>query len=147
MQIRREQRLYNCEDWLRGLIVSVQKENESLMLLTPAPEEKLQGWLQEFYGKAIMVTDRQLLRHRDLSYVERLHVADGLPESIIYKLVLPPWDIEQDLHERILVPSISNSPQLFLAANHGELTAMFLEDLGSSSFEKMADAELAQRLG
>ena len=75
----------------------------------------LQGWLREFYGKSVQISDREVLRHRDLSYVERLYVADGLPESIIYKLVLPPWDIEQDLHERILIPSVSNSPQLFSA--------------------------------
>jgi len=127
--------------------VSAPKENESLTLLTPAPEEKLQSWLREFYGKPIRITQRTVLRHRDLSYVERLHVDDGLPESIIYKLVLPPWDIEQDLHERILIPSVSNSPQLFLSAHFGQLTALFLEDLGTVIFESVCTAELASRLG
>jgi hypothetical protein len=127
--------------------VSAPKENESLELLKPAPEEKLQSWLAEFYGKPVRITDRAVLRHRDLSYVERLHVEDGLPESIIYKLVLPPWDIEQDLHERILIPSVSNSPQLFLSAHCGPLTALFLEDLGSVIFEAVCTAELAARLG
>jgi hypothetical protein len=63
--------------------VSAPKENDSLELLTPAPEEKLQSWLAEFYGKPVRITDRAILRHRDLSYVERLHIEDGLPESII----------------------------------------------------------------
>ncbi|HEY9772614.1 MAG TPA: phosphotransferase [Planktothrix sp.] len=128
--------------------MSASKENDSLTLLTPAPEEMLESWLREFYGKPVRVTRRQLLRHRDLSYVERLHVADGLPESIIYKLVLPPWDIEQDLHERILIPSVSNSPTLFLSAHYGQLTALFIEDLGSDTLETAENgAELAARLG
>jgi len=127
--------------------LSAPKENDSLTLLTPAPEEMLQGWLREFYGKSVQISDREVLRHRDLSYVERLYVADGLPESIIYKLVLPPWDIEQDLHERILIPSVSNSPQLFLSAHYGQMTAMFMEDLGTVFFETACDHELASKLG
>ena len=128
--------------------VSASKENDSLTLLTPAPEEMLESWLREFYGKPVRVTSRQLLRHRDLSYVERLHVADGLPESIIYKLVLPPWDIEQDLHERILIPSVSNSPTLFLSAHYEPLTALFIEDLGSDSLETAANgAEFGRQAG
>lgn len=128
-------------------IVSTPREDASLTLLSPAPEEMLQGWLSEFYGKPVHITDRAVLRHRDLSYVERLHVADGLPESIIYKLVLPPWDIEQDLHERILIPSVSNSPQLFLSAHYGQMTALFLEDLGSTFFESACNPDLSAKLG
>lgn len=105
-------------------------EDGSLDLLTPVGEERLTSWLQEFYGKAVTVKSRELLRHRDLSYVERIELEDALPQSLIYKLVLPPWDVEQDLHERILIPSISNSPQLFMAAHQGQVTAMFMEDLG-----------------
>ncbi len=127
--------------------MSAPKENDSLTLLTPAPEEMLNGWLREFYGKEVRVSSRECLRHRDLSYVERLYVTDGLPESIIYKLVLPPWDIEQDLHERILIPSVSNSPQLFLSAHYGPMTAMFMEDLGTTFFESACDSELAHKLG
>jgi hypothetical protein len=127
--------------------VSAPKENDSLTLLTPAPEEKLQSWLREFYGKSVRISARDVLRHRDLSYVERLQVIDGLPESIIYKLVLPPWDIEQDLHERILIPSVSNSPQLFLSAHYGQMTAMFMEDLGTTFLEENCNAELAAKLG
>src|SRR5271170_6559687 len=105
-----------------GIHLSQSKENESLNLLVIAPDEKLAGWLTEFYGKTVHIASRQVLRHRDLSYVERIKIADALPESIIYKLVLPPWDVEQDLHERILIPSITNSAQLFLSANYGSLT-------------------------
>ncbi|MBN9396730.1 MAG: phosphotransferase [Candidatus Melainabacteria bacterium] len=105
----------------------------SLDLLPPAPDAKLTAWLTEFYGKPVEVQSRELLRHRDLSRVERLVLHDALPASLIYKQVLPPWEIEQDLHERILVPSISNSPQLFMAAHHGQVTAMFMEDLGKDS--------------
>jgi len=124
-----------------------QPENESLQLLTPVPEDKLMLWLKEFYGKPVDIESRTLLRHRDLSYVERLCVKDALPESIIYKLVLPPWDIEQDLHERILIPSISSSAQLFMSAHYGPLTALFLEDLGSASLLLDCSPEKAQRLG
>lgn len=127
--------------------MSAPKENESLELLTPAPEEMLQSWLREFYGKPVHITSRDVLRHRDLSYVERLVIGDGLPESIIYKLVLPPWDIEQDLHERILIPSVSNSPQLFMSAHYGRMTALFLEDLGTTFFENACNSELAHKLG
>lgn len=123
-------------------------EDASLNLLTPVPEEKLQGWLREFYGKDVRVRNRELLRHRDLSYVERIELEDALPQSLIYKLVLPPWDIEQDLHERILVPSISNSPQLFMAAHHGQITAMFMEDLGRESLlQRGGSTEMARRIG
>lgn len=108
-------------------------ENESLVLLQPPPEERLLAWLNEFYGKPVSVTKRELLRHRDLSLVERLWLSDALPETLIYKVVLPPWDIEQDLHERVLIPSISNSAQLFMSAHFGSQTVMFLEDLGTQS--------------
>lgn len=123
-------------------------ENASLQLLTPVPEDRLQSWLKEFYGKEVRVRNRELLRHRDLSYVERIELEDALPQSLIYKLVLPPWDVEQDLHERILVPSISNSPQLFMAAHHGQITAMFMEDLGRESLlERGGSQEMARRIG
>ncbi len=123
------------------------EEDESLTLLAPAPEEKLNAWLVEFYGKPIEISSRQILRHRDLSYVERLNINDALPSSLIYKQVLPPWDVEQDLHEKILIPSISNSAQLFLSATHGPLTALFMEDLGTGFLETMATPELAGRVG
>jgi len=122
-------------------------EDASLTLLTPVPEEKLQAWLKEFYGKKVEIEERELLRHRDLSYVERLKIRDALPASLIYKQVLPPWDIEQDLHERILIPSITNSAQLYMAAHNGEVTAMFMEDLGSVQVKDVATKEIAQRLG
>jgi thiamine kinase-like enzyme len=127
--------------------VSQLSENESLELLTPVPDELLQTWLGEFYGKPITISDRQVLRHRDLSYVERLKIADALPESIIYKQVLPPWDIEQDLHERVLQPSITSSAQLFLSGHYGQVTAMFMEDLGTSSLIKDATKDLASQVG
>ncbi len=123
------------------------EEDESLTLLAPAPEEKLNAWLVEFYGKPIEISSRQILRHRDLSYVERLNINDALPSSLIYKQVLPPWDVEQDLHEKILIPSISNSAQLFLSATHGPLTALFMEDLGTGFLETLATPELAGRVG
>ena len=122
-------------------------ENESLILLTPAPQEKLESWLAEFYGKPVSIIGRELLRHRDLSMVERLQIADALPESLIFKQVIPPWDIEQDLHERVLIPSISNSPTLFMSAHYGQLTALFLEDLGGQSLLSGCDAELAATIG
>ncbi len=123
------------------------EEDESLTLLAPAPEEKLNAWLVEFYGKPIEISSRQILRHRDLSYVERLNINDALPSSLIYKQVLPPWDVEQDLHEKILIPSISNSAQLFLSATHGPLTALFMEDLGTGFLETLSTPELAGRVG
>jgi tRNA A-37 threonylcarbamoyl transferase component Bud32 len=123
-------------------------ENESLILLEPAPEERLLGWLREFYGKPVNITRRELLRHRDLSRVERLWLDNALPETLIYKQVLPPWDIEQDLHERILIPSISNSAQLFMSAHYGQLTAMFLEDLGAQSLlDYEVNSEFASAVG
>lgn len=122
-------------------------EDPSLDLLTPPPEERLLSWLAEFYGKPVRVEGRELLRHRDLSYVERLWIAEGLPESLIYKVVLPPWDIEQDLHERVLIPSISHAPQLYLTAHHGRLAAMFLEDLGTRSLKNGASEETAIMVG
>jgi hypothetical protein len=123
------------------------KENPSLNLLQPVPNEQLVLWLNEFYGKEVRIAERQLLRHRDLSYVERLRLADSLPDSLIYKLVLPPWDVEQDLHERILIPSISNSAQLFMSGHYGTATALFLEDLGTDLFINSATVELAAKLG
>jgi hypothetical protein len=123
-------------------------EDASLQLLTPVPEDLLRSWLKEFYGKEVRVRNRELLRHRDLSYVERIELEDALPQSLIYKQVLPPWDIEQDLHERILVPSISNSPQLYMAAHHGQITAMFMEDLGRESLlERGGSPDMARRIG
>lgn len=114
----------------------------------PASEEKLHGWLSEFYGKSVEIVDRQLLRHRDLSYVERLKFKDCLPDSLIYKQVLPPWDIEQDLHERILIPSIASSAQLYMTAHHGQVTTMFLEDLGGINLkDEPVDSKLARQLG
>lgn len=127
--------------------VRTMPEDASLSLLTPVPEEKLQAWLKEFYGKKVDIEERELLRHRDLSYVERLTFGDALPASLIYKQVLPPWDIEQDLHERILIPSITNSAQLYMSAHYGEVTAMFLEDLGNIQVKDVATKEIAQRLG
>lgn len=105
-------------------------EQVHLDLLKPVAETKMQAWLSEFYGKEVEIVEREVLRHRDLSRVERLVFRDALPASLIYKQVLPPWDVEQDLHERILIPSISNSPQLFMAAHSGQVTAMLMEDLG-----------------
>ena len=127
--------------------MSQQREDESLKILTPAPEERLHAWLAEFYGKPVAIEQRHLLRHRDLSYVERLQFVDALPASLIYKQVLPPWDVEQDLHEKILIPSISNSAQLYLSAHFGPLTALFLEDLGTDHLEGRANAEVAAHIG
>lgn len=127
--------------------MSQPRENESLNLLTPAPESKLLSWVSEFYNKPVQITHREILRHRDLSYVERLFVKDSLPESIIYKLVLPPWDVERDLLEHVLIPSISSSAQLYLSAHHGPLTALFLEDLGSVSLQTNGTRDIATKLG
>jgi len=122
-------------------------EGAYLKLLEPVPEEQLHAWLREFYGKEVRIEKRELLRHRDLSFVERLWIPESLPNSLIYKLVLPPWDIEQDLHERILIPSISNSAQLYLTGHHGPITALFMEDLGSHCLINEHSSELASRLG
>lgn len=125
-----------------------QPEDPSLKLLPPAPQEKLDAWLEEFFGKPVRIVERELLRHRDLSYVERLKFDDCLPESLIYKQVLPPWDIEQDLHERILIPSIASSAQLYMTAHHGPVTAMFLEDLSGVNLKEHAiESKLARQLG
>jgi len=123
------------------------KEDPSLKLLTPVPDEQLLSWLAEFYGREVGIASRELLRHRDLSYVERLTIAESLPNSLIYKLVLPPWDIEQELHQHVLIPSISNSAQLYLTAHYGSLTALFMEDLGTNSLLTTANAEIANRVG
>ncbi|MBX9670097.1 MAG: phosphotransferase [Candidatus Obscuribacterales bacterium] len=123
-------------------------EDPSLRLLTPAPEEKLNGWLKEFFGKPVRISHRETLRHRDLSKVERLSFEDCLPESLIYKQVLPPWDIEQDLHERILIPSVAGSAQLYMAAHHGPLTALLVQDLGTTCLkEHDVDSKTARQLG
>ncbi|HEY9793412.1 MAG TPA: phosphotransferase [Candidatus Obscuribacterales bacterium] len=123
-------------------------ENESLVLIQPPPQERLSGWLEEFYGKPVQIVKRQLLRHRDLSLVERLWLDNALPESLIYKVVLPPWDIEQELHERVLIPSISNSAQLFMSAHFGHQTAMFLEDLGTQALLNLnVTGEFAAQVG
>jgi Ser/Thr protein kinase RdoA (MazF antagonist) len=127
--------------------VSVSYGHNSQELLTPVPEEQLLVWLAEFYGKHVEIGKREVLCHRDLSYVERLWITDGLPDSLIYKLVLPPWDVEQDLHERVLIPSISNSAQLYLSAHRGPLTALFLEDLGTKSLAIAGNAEVAASVG
>lgn len=124
------------------------QEDPSLKLLEPAPQGKLESWLAEFFGKPVTIVGRELLRHRDLSYVERLQFQDCLPESLIYKQVLPPWDIEQDLHERILIPSIASSAQLYMTAHHGSVTAMFLEDLGGVNLkEQPVETKTAKQLG
>jgi thiamine kinase-like enzyme len=138
-----------AQDKESGRINSVTKlrEDKSLDLLVPPPEEKLTGWLREFYGKETEITDRQLLRHRDLSYVERLIIGDALPPTLIYKLVLPPWEVEQDLHERVLIPSITNSAQLYLSGHHGPITALFMEDVGTVSLLDESTEELASRIG
>lgn len=122
-------------------------ENPTIKLMEPVPEKVLTAWLHEFYGKIVKIESRTVLRHRDFSYVERIHLEDSLPESLIYKLVKPPWDIEQDLHERVLVPSISSSAQLFMTAHHGSTTALFMEDLGNEYLTEHADSDKAQTFG
>lgn len=122
-------------------------ENITLKLLQPPPDEKLAAWLSEMYGKPVVIASRELLRHRDLSYVERLCLLDAVPESLIYKVVLPPWDIEQDLHEHILIPSVSSSPRLYLSGHYHGMTALFLEDLGRQSLVELATSESANQLG
>lgn len=122
-------------------------ENETLKLLEPVPEANLRSWLFELYNKEVEIEHRELLRHRDLSYVERLHMKGALPESLIYKLVLPPWDIEDDLHREILVPSISNSAKLYLTGHYKKITALFLEDFGKDYLNEKATRTLAQKLG
>lgn len=122
-------------------------ESSSIKLLPLIPEERLSSWLKEFYGKDISIASREVLRHRDFSYVERLKFKEALPDSLIYKLVIPPWDIEQDLHERILIPSIASSAQLFMTAHLGQTTAMFLEDLGDTYLKERADEKSAKQLG
>ena len=122
-------------------------ENPTIKLMEPVPESVVTAWLHEFYGKAVKIESRSVLRHRDFSYVERIHFLDSLPESLIYKLVKPPWDIEQDLHERVLVPSISSSAQLFMTAHYESTTALFMEDLGNEYLTEHADQEKAQTFG
>lgn len=122
-------------------------ENESLKLLPKASDERLHAWLKEFYGKNVDIVKREVLRHRDLSYVERIQIKDGLPESIIYKLVLPPWDIEQDLHECVLIPSICNSATLFMTARDGNRTALFMEDLGPFSVLSSLSKDMVKKIG
>jgi Ser/Thr protein kinase RdoA (MazF antagonist) len=116
-------------------------------MLSAIPQERLLGWLREFYGKNVEIASREMLHKTDLSCVERLWIVDSLPRSLIYKLVLPPWDLEQDLHQRVLIPSISNSAQLYLSAHYGQVTALFLEDLGSKTLAAEANAELASEIG
>lgn len=124
-------------------------ENETLSLLTPPPQERLDSWLKEIYGKPITIEKRHLLRHRDLSYVERLWLKDAMPQTLIYKVVLPPWDVEQDLHEHILIPSVSNSARLYLSGTYQGTTALFMEDLGEKALLDSLDShpELPTRLG
>ena len=45
------------------------------------------------------------------------------------------------------LPSVTNSPQLYLTAHYGQLTVLFLEDLGSDSLLQLGNVELAGRLG
>jgi thiamine kinase-like enzyme len=116
-------------------------ENKSLVLLDIPPEARLMSWLEEFYGKPVQITARQVLRHRDLSFVERICIKDALPATLIYKVVLPPWDVEKDLHEKVLIPSISNSARLYLSAHHGQMTALFMEDLGEKSLLDKVDLD------
>jgi len=123
------------------------QENSSLKLLEPVPQERLDRWLTEFYGHPVTIVKREVLRHRDLSYVERIWIADSLPSSIIYKLVAPPWDIEKDILEWVLIPSISNSAQLYLAAHYGPMIALFLEDLGTQSLVNVGNPKIAGILG
>ncbi len=124
-------------------------ENETLSLLTPPPQDLLINWLAEMYGKRVEIEKRQVLRHRDLSFVERLWVHDAFPKTLIYKVVLPPWDIEQDLHEHILIPGVSNSARLYLAGNHLNQTAMLMEDLGEQELVASLETntDLPNRVG
>jgi len=122
-------------------------EDTSLILLKPAPVELLTAWLKELYGRPVQIGARQLLRHRDLSKVERLFIPDSLPETLIYKQVIPPWDIEQDLLERVLIPSISSSPQLYMVGHYQEVTALFMEDLGEVHITNALSSGLVSRLG
>lgn len=124
-------------------------ENETLNLMTPPPQERLDAWLSEMYGKQVKIRERKLLRHRDLSYVERLYIDEAMPPTLIYKVVLPPWDVEQDLHEHILIPQVSNSARLYLSGNYNGSTAMLMEDLGETTFlDSLADHnELPQQVG
>lgn len=124
-------------------------ENETLSLLTPPPQDLLMNWLAEMYGKRVEIEKRQVLRHRDLSFVERIWVKDALPKTLIYKVVLPPWDIEQDLHEHILIPGVSNSARLYLTGNHLNATAMLMEDLGEQELAACLEShhDLPSRVG
>lgn len=124
-------------------------ENETLSLLTPPPQDRLSSWLTEIYGKPVEIVKRNLLRHRDLSYVERIWLKDALPQTLIYKVVLPPWDVEQELHEHILIPSVSNSARVYLSGTYQDTTALFMEDLGEKSLldALAADKELPNRVG
>lgn len=124
-------------------------ENETLNLMTPPPQERLDGWLAEMYGKSVTIRQRKLLRHRDLSYVERLYIDAAMPPTLIYKVVLPPWDVEQDLHEHILIPQVSNSARLYLSGTYNNSTAMLMEDLGQTTFlDSLAEHhELPHRVG
>ena len=124
-------------------------ENETLSLLTPPPQERLNSWLVEIYGKPVEIVKRNLLRHRDLSYVERIWLKDALPQTLIYKVVLPPWDVEQELHEHILIPSVSNSARVYLSGTYQDTTALFMEDLGEKSLLDALEGnkELPNRVG
>jgi tRNA A-37 threonylcarbamoyl transferase component Bud32 len=122
-------------------------EDESLNLIELVPESNLACWLAELYGKKVEILKRETLRHRDLSFVERLHIKDGFPKSVIYKLVLPPFDIEHELHQRVLVPSITNFAQLYLTAHYGKMTAMLMEDLGEHSLLSESEINYAQTVG
>jgi hypothetical protein len=75
--------------------VSLSKDQNSREFLTPVPEEQLSDWLAEFYGKHVEIGRRELLRHRDLSYVERLWIADGLPDSLVYSWFCRPGTLSK----------------------------------------------------
>lgn len=135
------------QDRISYPVSSTAVENESLKLMQAPPQERLTAWLSEIYGKPVEVVERQLLRHRDLSYVERIRLADAIPASLIFKVVLPPWDIEQDLHERILIPEVSSSARLYLSGFYKGSTALFMEDLGTGALAEQQSEEVASRLG
>ncbi len=122
-------------------------ESEYLKPISLVPQAKLNAWLDEFYGKRTKITFTQILRHRDFSYVARIFIEDALPKSIIFKLVLPPWHIEQDIIERILIPSIAHSPQIYMTAHYNRMTALFIEDFGPSNLLSHVNAKIASYLG
>ncbi len=122
-------------------------ENQYLDLIPVVPLSKLLSWLNEFYGKDVTIEKLDVLRHRDFSYVARITINDALPETIIFKLVLPPWHVEQDIIERILIPSIAYSPQIYLSGQYQNMTAMLIEDLGPDNIVHLANHQIASLIG